>query len=87
MEELSQSDAVEPAPAGDEPGAVEEPRKAKGEAPADEKIPPNRWFIAGIGCSVLVILGSVAFWLMDKFVPNVLYAPLYSLLRLLGIQQ
>jgi hypothetical protein len=42
--------------------------------------------MAGIGCSVLVIVGSIAFWLLDKFAPNILYAPLYSLLRLLGLQ-
>jgi predicted component of type VI protein secretion system len=87
VEELSQSDAVDPAPIADEPGEGEEPERVKEEAPEDEKKPTNRWFVAGIGCSVLVIIGSIAFWLMDKFVPNVLYAPLYSLLRLLGVQQ
>lgn len=87
VEELSQSDAVDPAPMGDEPAELDDPEKVKEEAAAGEKKPTNRWFIAGIGCSVLVIISSIAFWLMDKFVPNVLYAPLYSLLRLLGIQQ
>jgi pSer/pThr/pTyr-binding forkhead associated (FHA) protein len=86
VEELSQSEAAESAPAEGEPKEVDEPEKGKEDAPEGEKKPINRWLMVGIGCSVLVIVGSIAFWLLDKFVPNLLYAPLYSLLRLLGLQ-
>jgi len=79
FDEFAEPDFDEPVPIAEEPAEVKE------EVPA-EKRRPNRWVIAGIGCSVLVIIGSIAFWLMDKFYPNILYAPLYGLLRLLGLQ-
>lgn len=86
VEELAQSEGIEPAPAADESEVVDAAAKAGEAVSTEEKKPANRWVVAGIGCSALVILGSIAFWLMDKFAPNILYAPLYSLLRLLGLQ-
>jgi hypothetical protein len=68
-----------------EEAAAAERKPGKETAPAEKKR-INRWLIVGIGVSILVILCSLVFWYLDRYHDNLLYAPLYSLLRLLGLQ-
>jgi predicted component of type VI protein secretion system len=61
--------APAPAPAG-----------ADWAAPEQEGGGPRRWILAGCGCLVLLLACGGAFYFMDAYYPDLLYAPL----RILG---
>jgi pSer/pThr/pTyr-binding forkhead associated (FHA) protein len=75
---------------------VQEPARAKERPRGDdfevlreavsEKKRSTRWIIAGIGCAALVVICGVVFWYMDAYHDKILYAPIYTLMRLLGFQ-
>jgi hypothetical protein len=52
-------------------------------APAGDEAPKKRspWMYAGCGCLVLLVILVVVGFLMDMYMPDVLYAPL----RMLGL--
>jgi hypothetical protein len=65
------------------PAAYAQPARPPAAAPvmqAAEARPARRgmgrWVLAAGGCFVLLLLCLGTFWLMDKFAPDILYAPL-----------
>lgn len=71
----ARSAAAAPAPARPVPPA---PRPVSS-PPAQPAKKSGTWRIAGCGCLVLLVLLAVAFWVMDAYFPEVLYAPLQML--------
>ncbi len=63
--------AAQAQPASPPISAVEDP------APAKKGGKP--WLLAGVGCFVLILACGGFVWFMDKFYPQILYAPLYWL--------
>ena len=84
VEEPVAADAEESV-AGDVASKPEEFEAIKEAAP-EKKKRVNRWVVAGIGCAALVVVCGAIFWYMDAYHDKILYAPIYSLMRLLGFQ-
>jgi pSer/pThr/pTyr-binding forkhead associated (FHA) protein len=74
------------APAAEDVAAKREEFEVVKEAAPEEKKRINRWVIAGIGCAALIIICGGIVWFMDARYDKILYAPLYSLMELLGFQ-
>lgn len=74
------------APAAEDVAAKREEFEVVKEASPERKKRINRWVIAGIGCAALIIVFGGIFWFLDSRYPEILYAPLYALMELLGFQ-
>jgi len=74
------------APAAEDVAAKREEFEVVKEAAPERKKRINRWVIAGIGCAALIIVFGGIFWFLDSRYPEILYAPLYALMELLGFQ-
>jgi predicted component of type VI protein secretion system len=74
------------APAAEDVAAKREEFEVVKEAAPERKKRINRWMIAGIGCAALIIIFGGIFWFLDSRYPEILYAPLYALMELLGFQ-
>jgi predicted component of type VI protein secretion system len=74
------------APAAEDVAAKREEFEVVKEAAPERKKRINRWMIAGIGCAALIIVFGGIFWFLDSRYPEILYAPLYALMELLGFQ-
>jgi len=74
------------APSAEDVAAKREEFEVVKEAAPERKKRINRWVIAGIGCAALIIVFGGIFWFLDSRYPEILYAPLYALMELLGFQ-
>jgi pSer/pThr/pTyr-binding forkhead associated (FHA) protein len=74
------------APAAEDVAAKREEFEVVKETAPERKKRINRWVIAGIGCAALIIVFGGIFWFLDSRYPEILYAPLYALMELLGFQ-
>jgi pSer/pThr/pTyr-binding forkhead associated (FHA) protein len=74
------------APAAEDVAAKREEFEVVKEDAPERKKRINRWMIAGIGCAALIIVFGGIFWFLDSRYPEILYAPLYALMELLGFQ-
>ena len=74
------------APVAEDVAAKHEEFEVVKEAAPERKKGINRWVIAGIGCAALIIVFGGIFWFLDSRYPEILYAPLYALMELLGFQ-
>lgn len=70
---------------GKEAAKPEQPEVIKQPAPKG-KIPVRRWIVAGIGCAAITLVCGGIFWYMDAYHDKILYAPIYTLMRILGFQ-
>jgi hypothetical protein len=75
MREPSPSGIPSPAPV--QPGVSHGlPQQVTTEEPPRKK---SSWLLAGCGCLAVIVILVVVFWFMDKYYPDILYAPLHLL--------